>query len=74
MPEFRLTQISDTHLSRAARFAKLTENFHRVAEHIDANRPDLVVNSGDVAWDAPGSLAVLKYGKELHAALPVTCR
>ena len=42
MTEFRLTQISDTHLSRAARFAKLTENFHRVAEHIAANRPDLV--------------------------------
>ena len=74
MTEFRLTQISDTHLSRAARFAGLTGNFQRVSEHIDADRPDLVINSGDVAWDAPGSLADLKYGKELHAALPVTCR
>ena len=74
MTEFRLTQISDTHLSRAARFARLTENFHRVSEHIDANRPDLVINSGDVAWDAPGNRADLEYGKELHAALPVDCR
>jgi 3',5'-cyclic AMP phosphodiesterase CpdA len=38
MPEFRLTQISDTHLTR--RLAKLTDNFHRVSEHINATRPD----------------------------------
>ena len=30
---------------------KLTDNFHRVSEHIDATRPDLVVNSGDLAFD-----------------------
>jgi 3',5'-cyclic AMP phosphodiesterase CpdA len=74
MTEFRLTQISDTHLSRSARFAKLTENFHRVSEHIDAVRPDLVINSGDVSWDGPTSRDDLTYAKELHAALPVNCR
>jgi 3',5'-cyclic AMP phosphodiesterase CpdA len=74
MTEFRLTQISDTHLSRAARFASLTENFHRVSEHIDAARPDLVVNSGDVSWDGPSSRDDLAYAKDLHAALPVACR
>ena len=42
MPEFRLTQISDTHLAR--RHQVLTDNFHAVSEHIDATRPDLVVN------------------------------
>jgi len=41
MPEFRLTQISDPHLAR--RLPKLTENFHRVSEHISATRPDLVI-------------------------------
>ena len=46
MHEFRLTQISDTHLAR--RLQKLTDNFHRVSEHIDATRPDLVINSGDL--------------------------
>ncbi len=51
MSEFRLTQISDTHLAR--RHQKLTDNFHRVSEYIDAKRPDLVVNSGDLAFDAP---------------------
>jgi 3',5'-cyclic AMP phosphodiesterase CpdA len=72
MPEFRLTQISDTHLG--ARFPKLTDNFHRVSEHISANRPDLVINSGDVAWDGPTSRNDLDFAKGLHAALPVGCR
>ncbi len=70
--EFRLTQISDTHLSR--NFAKLTDNFHRVSEHIAAIRPDLVVNSGDLSWDGPTRRADLEFARELHAALPVDCR
>jgi 3',5'-cyclic AMP phosphodiesterase CpdA len=74
MTEFRLTQISDTHLCRAARFAALTDNFHRVAEHIDATRPDLVVNTGDLAYDAPTSRDDLLFAKQLHDALPVPCR
>ena len=49
MPEFRLTQISDPPLTR--RYPKLTDNFLRVSDYIDATRPDLVVNSGDLAWD-----------------------
>lgn len=72
MTEFRLTQITDTHLSR--NFPKLTENFHRVSAHINANRPDLVVNSGDVSWDGPTSRADMEFAKGLHAALPVDCR
>ena len=55
MTEFRLTQISDTHLAR--RLQKLTDNFDRISEHIDATRPDLVINSGDLAFDAPTSPA-----------------
>jgi 3',5'-cyclic AMP phosphodiesterase CpdA len=72
MPEFRLTQISDTHLAR--RLKLLTDNFHRVSEHIEASRPDLVINSGDVGWDGPTSRADLEFAQELHAALPVNCR
>jgi 3',5'-cyclic AMP phosphodiesterase CpdA len=72
MSEFRLTQISDTHLAR--RLQKLTDNFHRVGEHIDATRPDLVVNSGDISFDGPTSRADLEFAKELHDALPVPCR
>jgi 3',5'-cyclic AMP phosphodiesterase CpdA len=72
MTEFRLTQITDTHLSRG--FPKLTDNFHRVSAHIDANKPDLVINSGDVSWDGPTSRADMEFAKELHTALPVDCR
>jgi 3',5'-cyclic AMP phosphodiesterase CpdA len=72
MPEFRLTQISDTHLAR--RHQKLTDNFHRVAEYIDARRPDLVINSGDLAYDAQTNRDDLEFAKTLHAALPVACR
>jgi 3',5'-cyclic AMP phosphodiesterase CpdA len=72
MPEFRLTQISDPHLAR--RLPTLTENFHRVSEYIDATRPDLVINSGDLAFDGPAHRDDLEFAKTLHDALPVTCR
>jgi 3',5'-cyclic AMP phosphodiesterase CpdA len=72
MPEFRLTQISDTHLAR--RHQKLTDNFHRASEYIDATRPDLVVNTGDLAFDAPTNRDDLEFAKTLHATLPVACR
>jgi 3',5'-cyclic AMP phosphodiesterase CpdA len=72
MTEFRLIQISDTHLAR--RLPTLTQNFHRVSEYVNARRPDLVVNSGDLAFDGPTSRDDLEFARELHAALPVTCR
>jgi 3',5'-cyclic AMP phosphodiesterase CpdA len=72
MPEFRLTQISDTHLAR--RHQTLTDNFHRVSEYIDSKRPDLVINSGDLAFDAPTNRDDLECARTLHAALPVACR
>jgi len=72
MTEFRLTQISDTHLAR--RHQKLTDNFHRVSEYIDAKRPDLVINSGDLAFDAPTGPDDLEFARTLHDMLPVTCR
>jgi 3',5'-cyclic AMP phosphodiesterase CpdA len=72
MPEFRLTQISDTHLARNRQ--SLIGNFHRVSEYIDATRPDLVINSGDLTFDAPTHRDDLAFAKTLHDALPVACR
>ena len=72
MTEFRLTQISDTHLARW--LPALTQNFERVSDYIDATRPDLVVNSGDVVWDGPSSPNDLEFARRLHDALPVSCR
>jgi 3',5'-cyclic AMP phosphodiesterase CpdA len=72
MPQFRLTQISDTHLAR--RLPTLTGNFDRVREYIDARRPDLVVNSGDLGFDGPASRDDLEFAKTLHDALAVPYR
>jgi 3',5'-cyclic AMP phosphodiesterase CpdA len=72
VPEFRLTQISDTHLAR--RLPTLTDNFDRVREYIDAKRPDLVINSGDLAFDGPTNRDDLQFAKTLHDALPAPCR
>ena len=72
MTPFRLTQISDPHLAR--RLQKLTDNFHCVAAHIDATRPDLVINSGDLAFDAPTGPDDLAFAKSLHEQIPVACR
>jgi 3',5'-cyclic AMP phosphodiesterase CpdA len=72
MPEFRLTQISDTHLAR--RMLPLIDNFHRVSEYIDAGRPDLVLNSGDISFDGPAEPEELEFARSLHGALPVACR
>jgi len=72
MSEFRLTQISDTHL--APRMTPLIDNFHRVSEHIDARRPDLVLNSGDVSFDGPTQPDDLTFARTLHDAIPVACR
>ncbi|RXH11979.1 metallophosphoesterase family protein [Bradyrhizobium guangzhouense] len=72
MSEFRITQISDTHLGR--RFPGLIANFQAVSEHIDASRPDLVINTGDVSFDGPSGRDDVMFAKSLHAALPVDCR
>ncbi|MBB5051427.1 3',5'-cyclic AMP phosphodiesterase CpdA [Afipia massiliensis] len=72
MSSFRLTQITDTHLG--ARFPEFVENFHRVSQHIDDNRPDLIINSGDVAFDGPDHPDDLDFARALHDVLPVDCR
>src|SRR5262249_4688380 len=72
MTLFCLTQISDTHLAR--RLTKLTQNFERISEYIADTRPDLVLNTGDLGFDAPTNPDDLEFARSLHAALPVPCR
>jgi 3',5'-cyclic AMP phosphodiesterase CpdA len=72
MTIFRLTQISDSHLSR--RHQAFTDNFQRVSEHIDTTRPDLVVNSGDLGFDGYDHPDDLAFAKAQHDALTVPCR
>jgi 3',5'-cyclic AMP phosphodiesterase CpdA len=72
MAVFRLTQITDSHLSR--RYPQFVENFQRVSDYIGATRPDLVINSGDLAFDGPEFRDDLEFAKAQHDALPVSCR
>lgn len=72
MAIFRLTQISDSHLS--SRLPAFTGNFDRVSAHIDATRPDLVINSGDLGFDGPVQPDDLTFARARHDALPVECR
>src|SRR5438045_3140446 len=70
MTSFRIIHISDTHLSRERPW--LLPNFEAMARIIAAEKPDLVVNTGDMAFHE--SDADLAFAKGLHAALPVPLR
>lgn len=72
MTAFRLIQITDCHLS--PRFPQFTDNFQHVSDYISAARPDLVINTGDLAFDGPGHPDELAFARSLHDALPVACR
>lgn len=49
----RIAQISDTHLSPTRPYFR--RNFDLVAEHLRAERPDVVINTGDLALDGADS-------------------
>jgi 3',5'-cyclic AMP phosphodiesterase CpdA len=72
MAVFRLTQISDSHLS--GRMPEFAANFDRVCEYIDVSRPDMVVNSGDLGFDGPEHPEDLDFARARHDALAVDCR
>ena len=69
---FRIAQISDTHLSREKPF--FNESFARVSEHLIGQRPDLVINSGDMALDGPSRDSDLAEARGLHGAMGLPCR
>lgn len=69
---YRLAQISDTHLSRDKPF--FVANFERVAAHVAALRPDLVVNTGDMALDGVIRPDDLVEARRLHEACELDVR
>ena len=74
MTEFRLTQISDTHLSRADRFASLTENFHRISD-ISTRRGRISSSTAAMChWTGRPTAAIWNSPKNCTTALPVHCR
>jgi predicted phosphodiesterase len=69
---FRVLQISDTHISRERPF--FVGNFEATLAHAAATRPDLVINTGDVALDGVARPDDLAFARELHARLDVPFR
>jgi 3',5'-cyclic AMP phosphodiesterase CpdA len=65
---FRVTQISDTHLS--AKRAWAVPNFEAVLRHLEERPPDLVVNTGDIILDDPDDDEDAAFAKELHDRIP----
>jgi Icc protein len=74
---FRIAQISDTHLSDHKPF--FVDNFVRIGEALRADRPDLVLNSGDITLDGAASDAKrgesdLAAARALHDGLVLPMR
>ena len=74
---FRIAQISDSHLSDHKPF--FVDNFVRIGEALRADRPDLVLNSGDITLDGAASDAKrgesdLAAARALHDGLELPMR
>lgn len=67
----RIAQISDTHLSSTKPFFR--SNFDLVCENLRDRRPDLIINTGDLALDGADSDADLTLAKELHDRMGIDC-
>jgi 3',5'-cyclic AMP phosphodiesterase CpdA len=68
----RIIQISDTHLSRGK--AYFTDNWAPLARWIGAQRPDLLIHTGDVTVDGAETDDDLSYSADLMAGLGVRWR
>jgi 3',5'-cyclic AMP phosphodiesterase CpdA len=69
---FRIAQISDTHLSDDKPF--FVDNFVRIGEALRVERPDLVLNSGDISLDGASSESDLAAARVLHDAIGLPLR
>ncbi|HUN50929.1 MAG TPA: metallophosphoesterase [Candidatus Sulfotelmatobacter sp.] len=72
MRPFRVIQVSDTHLSRQKPCG--VPNFAALTAIVAAERPDLVINSGDIALDGADDEDDLVFANECHRALAAPLR
>ncbi len=63
----RLIQVSDTHLSATHTYFAM--NWAAFAADIAAKKPDVIVHTGDIAFNAPAAPADLAYGRAAMDAL-----
>ena len=66
---FVVAHITDSHLSDGKPF--FLANFDRVARHIQAEKPDLVINTGDVSLNGADLREDLETARRLHEALGI---
>lgn len=64
----RVVQVSDTHISRNHRYFEA--NNERIAAHVAALKPDLIIHTGDVSMDGAGNGGDLELARRWVAALP----
>lgn len=69
MTTIRVFQVSDTHLSGERPYFRA--NWEAFAQAVDEARPDLVINTGDIALDGPGRVDDLAVARTLHDSLCV---
>jgi 3',5'-cyclic-AMP phosphodiesterase len=69
---FRIAQISDSHLSDEKPF--FVDNFVRIGAALWADRPDLVLNSGDISLDGASRESDLAAARALHDAIGLPVR
>ncbi|TPQ48928.1 hypothetical protein C2U72_21200 [Prosthecomicrobium hirschii] len=67
MTDFRIVQISDTHLSPSKPF--FNANFDRVADWLRQERPDAVFHTGDIALDGADRDEDLAFARAAHDGL-----
>jgi len=68
-PQVRILQVSDTHLAPGR--TEHLANWDAVVEHARRHPPDLVVNTGDIALDAPADPGELDFAAGQHDRLGV---
>jgi Icc protein len=69
---FRIAQISDTHLSGEKPY--FVDNFVRIGEVLRTDRPDLVLNSGDISLDGASNEDDLAVARTMHDGLDLPLR
>jgi len=68
----RIAHISDTHIGESR--PVFNGNFERLAEALRADRPDLVINTGDLSLDGADHEADLRRAKAMHDAVGLPWR
>jgi hypothetical protein len=63
----RIAHISDTHIGESR--PVFNANFERLGEALRADRPDLVINTGDLSLDGADNEADLRRAKAMHDAV-----